>query len=436
MDSFQSLESAQANTTLDRCTRGYSATTSERDPYSVDESISQHKPSSRFDGTKGQDSVQKPLRATSQSTQAQAVTNNDVELRPHTGFRNALYNVLSLLPDELHIRDLLRPLDGTGEEKIREMGLRTRSYKTLFEAWGALHLVANGKEMYIRDDVVQSLRRHPELADDFQMSLAQIIRSYEAYRSYMARLSTLLFPWTAPYFSDHLLLYAQLYSGGRGIVFSAGDHQAPFLLTSIPTLRQLGCDLPIEVMYLGDDDLSEDFRTDLESLSGVITRDLSQMVNDKGWKLAGWAGKPFAILFSSFREVIFIDADSLFFQTPEVLFDDPSYLETGALFFRDRLMMPELKKKWLQKVLPKPISKKATQSRFWTGESGHMQESGVVVVDKCKHFVALLLVTRMNGPDRDGDAAKGKIGVYDLVYGKLLPRPSYLFSIRCATKIY
>ena len=201
-------------------------------------------------------------------------------------------------------------------------------------------------------------------------------------------------------------------------MLTAGDEQAPYLLASIPSFRKLGCNLPIEIMYLGDSDLSEDFRAELEALDEVYTRDLSQMVNDEGWKLAGWAGKPFTILFSSFREVIFIDADSLFFHNPEMLFDDPEYQRTGALFFRDRLIMPESKKRWLQAILPKPISKQVRQSRMWTGDSGHQQESGVVVVDKWKHFVALLLVSRMNGPDRDGNKDEGKIGIYDMVYGE------------------
>ena len=131
----------------------------------------------------------------------------------------------------------------------------------------------------------------------------------------------------------------------------------------------------------------------------------------------GWAAKPFAIMMSSFREVILVDADALFFKDPATLFEDEQYSHTGALFFRDRLMMPESKKKWLQKVLPKPISNHVKQSRFWTGQSGHMQESGVLVVDKWRHFVPMLLVTRMNGPDRDGNEAEGKVGVYDMVYG-------------------
>jgi hypothetical protein len=197
-------------------------------------------------------------------------------------------------------------------------------------------------------------------------------------------------------------------------------------------IGKLGCQLPVEVMYLGDSDLSEEYRAELEAIDGVITRDVSQMVNDEGWKLAGWAIKPFAILFSSFREVVFIDADSAFFKDPEVLFEDPAYQKTGALFFKDRLMMPESKKRWVQQVLPKPFSSQIKQNRFWTGESAHMQESGVVVVDKWRHFLAMLLVTRMNGPDRDGDEDAGKVGVYDMVYGEFYwfspGSPALIFS--------
>lgn len=337
-------------------------------------------------------------------------------------FEKALSKVINMLPGEMHMRDLLRQVEGTGKEKLREMGLRVRAYKSYFEAWEDLHLDADSEGgSYIRDDVIQYLRSHEHNAKGIEglteMSLAQQIRSYEAYRSFIVKFGQLLFPWTTPYFSDHMSLHAHFKRGGRGIVLTAGDDQAPYLLTSIPIFRQLGCDLPIEVMYLGDSDLSEDFRSDLEAIDGVVTRDIAQMVNDEGWRLAGWAAKPFAILFSAFREVIFIDADSLFFKNPEVLFEEPAYNETGALFFKDRLIMPENKKRWLQQILPKPISKQVKQSRFWTGDSGHMQESGVIVVDKFRHYLALLLVTRMNGPDRDGNKDEGRIGVYDMVYG-------------------
>ncbi|KAK6359598.1 hypothetical protein TWF696_000748 [Orbilia brochopaga] len=328
-------------------------------------------------------------------------------------FRKALTRIFDLLPDEIHVRELLRPIEGTGKEKLRETGLRTRAFKNFFEAWENLHLVRQDDgDVFVRDDIVQELRADPSIDN-----IAQTIHQYEAYRGFLQRLANLLFPYISPYFSDHMSLHSQMHKGGRGIVLTGGDKQAPFMLTSIPSFRKLGCNLPIEVMYLGESDLSEDYRAELEQLDGVVTRDISVMVSDDGWRLAGWAAKPFAILLSSFREVIFIDADSLFFKNPEVMFDDESYKKTGALFFRDRIIMPENKKRWLQQVIPKPISKNVRQSRLWTGESGHQQESGVVVIDKWRHFVAMLLVTRMNGPDRDGNESKGIIGVYDMVYG-------------------
>jgi hypothetical protein len=341
----------------------------------------------------------------------------NTSFKPDSRLEAALVQVISLLPNEITTRGLLQPIDGTGEEKLHEIGLRARAYKTYFEAWEELHLIRSGEDVYIRDDVIQYLRERAESSESISSNFAQTVRTYESYRYFLNRLSSLLFPWTAPYFADHMRLHTYFKTGGRGIVLSGGNDQAAFLLTSIASFRRLGCNLPIEIMYLGETDLSEDNRLKLEKMHDVITRDMSQMVADDGWKLEGWAGKPFAILLSSFREVIFIDADALFFHNPEILFDDPDYAETGALFFRDRIIMPENRKKFMEKVLPRPISNKAKQSRFWTGESGHMQESGVVVVDKWKHLVALLMVTRMNGPDRDGNEEEGIVGVYDLVYG-------------------
>ena len=59
---------------------------------------------------------------------------------------------------------------------------------------------------------------------------------------------------------------------------------------------------------------------------------------------------------SSFREVIFIDADSFFFVSPADLFEDEGYREKGALFFKDRNVSPESKRAWIKSILPPPIS--------------------------------------------------------------------------------
>jgi hypothetical protein len=365
-------------------------------------------------------SDQPPMDHTISNEEKEAVEPKTPKMRLETDekLEEALARVISLLPNEITTRGLLHPVEGTGVEMLRETGLRAREYKKYFEAWEDLHLVMSGDDVHIRDDVIQYLRERQEFAASLTSSFAQTLRTYEEYRSFLNKLSDLLFRFTAPYFADHMSLHTHFKKGGRGIVLSGGDDQALYLLTGIASLRRLGCDLPIEIMYLGESDLGEDFRSQLEEIPGVITRDLRRMIADEGWEVKGWAGKPWAILLSSFREAIFIDADALFFRNPEILFEDPQYLETGTLFFHDRIIMPESKKNWLKEALPSPISKKAKQSRYWTGSSGHMQESGVVVVDKWKHLVALLMVCRMNGPDRDGNKMEGKIGVYDMVYGK------------------
>ncbi|GKT52165.1 putative alpha-1,3-mannosyltransferase MNN15 [Colletotrichum spaethianum] len=325
--------------------------------------------------------------------------------------------ILDLLPDEIHHLELVREVTSTGMPRMREMGLRTRAYQTYFAAWEALHLDSED-DTSIHNDIPQYLwQHHPSGLGG--LGLAQTIRSYEEFRTFMVEMAELLFPWTMPYFGDHMSLHAHIKNGGRGIVLTAGSGQAPYLLTTIYSFRKLGCTLPIEIMYLGDDDLGQDYIAELEKLDGVVARDMAAMVRDKGWKLRGWAAKPFAILLSSFREAIFIDADSLFFRDPELLFEDEDYKQKGALFFRDRLFFPEKKAVFLQSILQKPIPKAATDSRLWTGESGHQQESGVIVVDKSRHFIPMLLVTRMNGPDRDGDKDEGKIGIYELVYGEV-----------------
>lgn len=349
----------------------------------------------------------------------------DLETSKHNGFdRNNIDqfveifdNMLSVLPDEFEIDDIVGPIEGTGEEKVREVGSQARIFKASFEVWEAFSLLQTRDQMFVRQDTLQYLKGNPGLAARLQLRQADMLHIYEEFRSFLTRLSTRLFSWTVPYFLDVSTLHAQLWNGGRGIVFTGGDHQAAYIMTSIQSIRQLGCDLPVEIMYLGEEDLGHESRQKLEAIDGVITRDLSPMVNDEGWKLAGWALKPFAILLSSFREAIFIDADSLFLRDPATLFQDSNYQETGALFFKDRIIQPSSKRSWLKKILPAPLSSQIRRNRFWTGESSCMQESGVVVIDKWKHFVALLVITRLNGPDRDGNREEGRIGVYDMVFG-------------------
>lgn len=351
------------------------------------------------------------------------------------GFESALHNLTHLAPDEARVAQLLSPIDHSkGTAMLKDLAVRTRLFDTLFTAWENLHITPSATlgEVSIRQNIVERIR-HSSLS-----RRSEAIQRYDTMRSFMNQFARHLFPWTAGQSPDHMLLHTTFAAGGRGIVITVGDHQIAYVLTSIKTFRELGCNLPVEVFFLGDGDLRESSREALARLPEVITRDLSRMVIDDGWTLkgklvqafvspdldhrltlalAGWAAKPMALLLSSFREAILIDADVLFFVDPATLLSDPEYLRFGALFFRDRLFDPTDRADFVTEALPQPLSQNILQSnRWWAGTSLHMQESGVVVVDKWRHFVALLLATRLNGPDRDGNDA-GKTGVYQMMHG-------------------
>jgi len=322
----------------------------------------------------------------------------------------ALRTVLNLCPDEIYYNALTKPISSGGETKLQETGVRVRMFKKYFDAWEALHVVTDSLSdtAFVRDDILRHIRDSKDISPFTDGSRVEAMRQYETYRSFLSNMSSTLFPWTNPYFSDHMTLHGHMYNAGRGIVISGSDSQAPYIKTAIASFRAMGCTLPVEIMYLGESDLSEDARTELEAIPDVITRDVKKMVNDQGWELEGWAGKAFAAFLSSFREVILLDADVLFFNDPALMFEEPGYIDTGALFFTDRTVFAQDKRSFLRKIMPKPVSKKIKSSRWWSGETGENQESGVVVVDKWRHFLSIFLTARLNGPDRrDTDAGQG-----------------------------
>jgi hypothetical protein len=198
-------------------------------------------------------------------------------------FEKAVRRLIELLPSNGHVRRaLLAELTESSEELLHELSTRVRAFKSLFEAWEAVHLVPSYGSL-VQQNVVQRLRG----LKDTTLDIGAAIKGYDEFRSFMNTFEKRLFSGTLDYHGNHMALHTSFYNGGKGIVFTAGDGQAGFLLASIPLFRKLGFAYPIEIMYLGEEDLSEERREDLEALPGVVTRDLSKMINDEGWKLRG-----------------------------------------------------------------------------------------------------------------------------------------------------
>lgn len=98
------------------------------------------------------------------------------------------------------------------------------------------------------------------------------------------------------------------------------------------------------------------------------------------------------ILVSPFQDIVFL-------QSPDDLYKDPTYEKTGTLFYWDRRSMfggDDSHSDFLKSFLPAPYSPEMLRNGMFTKETVHYMESGVVVIDKVKHWWGMLGVCKMN----------------------------------------
>jgi hypothetical protein len=117
---------------------------------------------------------------------------------------------------------------------------------------------------------------------------------------------------------------------------------------------------------------------------------------------------------TQFDEVILCDCDSLFLQNPEMLFDDPGYINTGTFFFKDYLRHKpkdvtdeENRKHWFQRMMPfaSPYLPKEcyylyditpTVQQYW-----FYQESGMVYLNRKMHPKVIDTIYRLNNDHKE-----------------------------------
>ncbi|KAJ3466580.1 hypothetical protein MRS44_004144 [Fusarium solani] len=180
--------------------------------------------------------------------------------------------------------------------------------------------------------------------------------------------------------------------GSRGIVIpvGGGEQSIRFAGHLIVSLRKvLGCTLPIQIAFAGDEDLSREERDKLAQLEGYMDIEflnVFDVFDDSTMKLkdGGWAIKAFAVLASRFEQVILMDADAVFLQKPETLFFQRRYIEKGAYLFHDRLLWQHAfrsRHDWWKDQIKVP-SPEMYNSLVWTEDYAEECDSGVVVVNK------------------------------------------------------
>lgn len=223
----------------------------------------------------------------------------------------------------------------------------------------------------------------------------------------------------------HQSLYSWLYNfkyksfkdlmesfNGKGLVISVGNKHFNFARSTIDNLRNIiKSEIPIEIFYNGDDDLSEDKRNILKEYDNVYISDLSRYFNNTFLKLEGFALKPFSILASRFEEVILIDADSVYLRDPALFFNDPGYIEKGTIFFEDRKFQTSYFKsyEWIKSFISHPLPE-TEKLRIWNKKTIDQMESSSVVINKSKNILGLLAACKLN-------EEKYRKTVYDHVYG-------------------
>jgi alpha 1,2-mannosyltransferase len=181
--------------------------------------------------------------------------------------------------------------------------------------------------------------------------------------------------------------------GTKGIVTTAGPRYIPILLVSLRLIRRSGSKLPVEVFLGGWSEynatLCEQVLPTYNARCRVITDIYNRAPNAK--PLEKYQFKIFSILFSSFEDVLFLDADAFSGNNPDGIFTSEPYKSHGLVLWPD--IFANTASHHYFKIAeinnPPPVSQRLSS------------ESGQVLISKRSHGASLLLMTYYNyyGPD-------------------------------------
>lgn len=181
---------------------------------------------------------------------------------------------------------------------------------------------------------------------------------------------------------------------GDGIVINGGG---PIYFINaylnIKLLRKLGCVLPIEWFYIPGE-ITDKQRKAAEELDNVVLREIvnlpgltSNLKRDGG----GWQSKFFAVLQSSFQNVLYVDSDSFSIIDPSFLFNCEEFKKYGLIMWYDGFEWKNYTG-WFGKNIQGlydafPSIKFNTPRTFETGQ---------LIINKNTHYKALCYTVEFN----------------------------------------
>ena len=171
--------------------------------------------------------------------------------------------------------------------------------------------------------------------------------------------------------------------GTRGLVSTAGDSYFPVFLSSLRMLRRTGSTLPVEVYMKDSTEYEKEICDKVLPELNARCLVLSDVVG-KG-SIAHYQLKIFAVLFSSFEEIIWVDADCFPLYQPETLLDAEPFKSTGLVTWPDY---------WESAV--SPLYFKISRQPVPLMIARQSSETGVFLVSKKNHHLTLMLSAYYN----------------------------------------
>jgi len=175
--------------------------------------------------------------------------------------------------------------------------------------------------------------------------------------------------------------------GTKGIVTSAGGSYFPVLIISLLMLRRTGSRLPVEVFLATSDEYEPqicDFVLPALNAKCIVLSDLL-MHSPHSFPFETYQLKVFAILFSSFESLLFIDADNFPLHPPEELFNTAPFTTHNLVLWPDY---------WTPTISPYFPTITGLDPELLRNRP--TIEAGQILVSKRHHSKTLLLVAYYN----------------------------------------
>lgn len=190
----------------------------------------------------------------------------------------------------------------------------------------------------------------------------------------------------------HLAPQLPFHKDSRGIVITSKGSTFGIAVTAILMLRHIGSKLPVQLFLDSTND--EEQRQCNESVEKLQAKCLNmddiirlpEATQNITIQLKRYQFKVLSILFSSFQDVLFLDADAFPIRQPDYLFDVEPYLSHGLVTWPDF---------WLPTISPKFFEIAGAEMPNVTIDS-RSSESGIMLYNKEKHADSLLLATYYN----------------------------------------